>query len=61
MEIDLEVYYKWGEWTASIRGKDLLHLDGKEWLLETVHPGYRYSQYYRSLPGYFMIGLEYHF
>ena len=61
MEIDLEVYYKWGKWTASIRGKDLLHLDGKEWLLETVHPGYRYSQYYRSLPGYFMIGLEYHF
>ncbi len=61
MEIDLEVYYKWGKWTASIRGKDLLHLDGKEWLLETVHPGCRYSQYYRSLPGYFMIGLEYHF
>ena len=61
MEIGLEVYYKWGKWTASIRGKDLLHLNGKEWLLETVHPGCRYSQYYRSLPGYFMIGLEYHF
>lgn len=61
MEIALQVYYKWGKWTASIRGKDLLHLDGKEWLQERVYPGYRYREYYRGLPGYLLVGLEYHF
>lgn len=61
LDLALQLHYKWHKWTASVTGKSLFHLNGKQWVFEKLYPSYHYRQTYRSLPGYLMLGIRYTF
>lgn len=58
-DTDLDITYRLGKFTLGIEGRNLLHMDSYDWLVQQVTSVSEIQRQYRKLPGYLMASLRY--
>lgn len=58
-DVDFEATYKWRRFTFKVAGRDVVHLDAREWLSESSNPNQSVTARYGRMPGYIVAGLAF--
>lgn len=58
-DVDFEATYKWRRFTFKVSGRDVGHLDAREWLSESSNPNQSVTARYGRMPGYIVAGLAF--
>ncbi len=60
-DLDFNMAYKWRKWAFSIEGKNVLHLNGYEWFVQSVSSTQVSKTLYRKHSGYILASVKYQF